>query len=135
MATRVSARLTRAGGRRFGLTVGAAFAAFGALLWWREHYYGAGVAALGGVLLIGAGLVFPGRLGLVYRAWMGLAAGMAKITTPVGLAIVYFGAFTPVGLLMRLVGHQPLARAPHAASRWVRRGPEVGHRSDMKRQF
>jgi hypothetical protein len=53
--------------------------------------------------------------------------GMSYVTYPVGvvassivLALVYFLALTPIGLTMRLFGHDPLTRKfePRAASYW-----------------
>ena len=57
--------------------------------------------------------------------------GMSYATYPVGfvvsyvvLALVYFLALTPIGLTMRLLGHDPLSRKfePGAKSYWKQRG-------------
>ena len=72
MATAISAGLSAKEGRKFGLTVGAAFLVLGALLWWRGRALAPWLGSLGAVLAL-AGLVVPARLGPVQRAWMGLA--------------------------------------------------------------
>ena len=73
MAARVPARLSAAGkprgahapafsaaeGRRFGLTVGGAFLALAALLWWRHHPTRTTVAAVLGALLVLAAAFAP----------------------------------------------------------------------------
>src|SRR5438093_4840490 len=95
LAGRISARLTVAEGRRFGLTVGAAFLALAGLAWWRGRVLTFDVAVGVGLALVIAALVVPARLGLFYRLWMGLAAVMSKVTTPIFMGIVYFVVVTP----------------------------------------
>lgn len=134
MAGPVPARLSAAEGRKFGLTVGLAFLALAALLWWRGKPHGALTAGvLGGLLLI-AGLVIPGRLGPVRDGWMRLAEAISRVTTPVFMAIVYFGVITPMGLLLRLGGHRALGRTQSGAGFWVTRSAS-DCRSDLTRQF
>lgn len=128
------ARLTPTEGRRFGYTVGAAFLALAAVLWWRGRNNGALVAAaIGGVLILAA-LLAPGGLGPVYRAWMGLARIISRVTTPVFLGAVYFLLITSVGLVLRVLGKDPLARAT-AGGTWRTRNSPADRRSDLKRQF
>lgn len=45
-----------------------------------------------------------------YRRWTAFFQGIGKVWTAVILAIVYFVSVGPVGLVMRLVGHDPLDR-------------------------
>ncbi len=135
LETRVPARLSSAEGRRFGLTLGAAFVVLGVVLSWRGRAGAAlGTAVLGAALLL-AGLVLPTRLGPVQRAWMGLAAALSRVTTPVFLGVVYFGAILPMGLLLRALGRNPLAHPGPQASRWIARPVEARSRRDMERQF
>ena len=126
MAAGVPARLTAAEGRKFGLTVGLAFAAFGGLLWWRDKPTAATVLlALGGVLIL-AGLVIPTRLGPVERAWMALAHAISKVTTPIFMGIVYFVVLTPIGWIRRRRGSPIVAPATRGISRWETRPPRDG---------
>ncbi len=134
METRVPARLTAAEGRKFAFTVGAAFAVLAGLLWWRDIARAATVlAGIAGALGV-AGLLVPGSLGPVYRAWMGLAALLSRITNPIFLGIVYFLVITPVGLLLWATGKRPLKRRKDATTFWVDR-PEGARRGDLRRQF
>jgi hypothetical protein len=66
---------------------------------------------------------------------MGMAAGISKVTTPIFMAVVYFGVFTPVGLLRRVAGRSPLRPRPPNASLWVIRGGEGKRPADMEHQF
>jgi hypothetical protein len=135
LETRVPARLSPAEGRRFGLTVGAAFLVLGGVFWWRQREASATVAlALGGALLL-AGILTPSRLGPVRRAWLGLGAALSRITTPVFLAVVYFGVIAPVGLVLRASGKNPLTRARRLGTAWVPRPEGTRSRRDLEHQF
>lgn len=130
----IPAGLTPAEGRKFGLVVGGAFLAIGALLWWRTHVTAASVAGVLGAALVLGGLLVPGRLGPVYRSWMKLALLISKVTTPVFMGVIFLLVLTPAGLLARLVGHRPLSRGRDAPSFWLSRRPEA-ERSGMDHQF
>jgi Saxitoxin biosynthesis operon protein SxtJ len=134
MARGVSARLTPAEGRKFGLVVGGAFLLLGALLFWRSRETAGSIVGLLGVVLILAGLVLPTRLGPVYRGWMAFALAISKVTTPILMSVIYFLVLTPTGLLARAFGHRPLARSRDAASYWQSR-PAGARRGDMDHQF
>jgi hypothetical protein len=113
--------LTPAEGRKFAWTVGTAFLALAGLFWWRDRPTVAVVlGALGGLLWL-AGLAIPGRLGPVYRGWMGLAHAISKVTTPIFMGIVFFIIIAPVGLLMRLVGRNPIRHRLMQGSYWYAR--------------
>jgi len=90
--------------------------------------------ALGGLLAL-AGVFVPGRLGPVYRAWMGFSHLLSRVTTPVFMGIVYFLILTPIGAIMRLFGRNPVRRRPAHGSFWIRRpaGAEQNHK--MEHQF
>ncbi|HEV2750272.1 MAG TPA: SxtJ family membrane protein [Gemmatimonadales bacterium] len=126
--------MTAAEGRRFGLTLGAAFLALGGLLWWRGRA-GAPVALVLGLLFLAAGVLAPGRLGPVRRMWLGLGEAISRVTTPIFLGIVYFGAILPIGLMLRARGRNPLTRHRSLPSGWVPRPVEARSRRDMERQF
>ena len=135
MARPVPARLSAAAtGRRFGLTLGAAFVALAALLAWRGRMTGGGIAgALGALLLLGA-LLAPAALVPVERAWMALAHAISKVTTPIVMGAIYFLVITPLGILRRRFGTPTVVRSRSDASQWVARERE-GRRSDLTRQF
>ena len=131
----IPARLSPAEGRKFGWLVGAAFLALGGVSWWRGHDRMATVMGAVGGLLGAGGLLFPGQLGPVYRAWMGLAKAISKVTTPLVLGILYYLVLTPSGLIRRILTKNPLVHPVNSGGFWVTR--EAGHRQrrDMERQF
>jgi hypothetical protein len=132
--TRIPARLTPAEGRRFGLLVGGVFLLLGGLSRWRGHQIAPDVLwTLGGALVLG-GLLIPGHLGPVYRRWMGLALMLSKVTTPIFMGLIYFGLFTPMGFLRRLLGKNALVRRD-VRTFWVHRDAGPSRRSDLSRQY
>lgn len=134
MAVHVPARLTVAEGRKFALTVGAAFLVLAGVTWWRGHpRVSITLAALGGALVL-AGLIVPGNLDRVYRAWMGLAHLISRITTPILMGLVYFVVLAPIAFGMRAFGYDPLRQRRRASSGWQPRDPGA-RRGDLSRQF
>jgi hypothetical protein len=135
LENRISAGLSAARqGRKFGLTLGAVFAALTILFWWRGKHVALQVTtSLSALLIIGA-IVVPRHLVAVERAWMRLAELMSAVTTPIFLGIVYYLVFTPIGLVMRLAGHQPMRHPDVNGSLWITRDPQAAQ-SDLRRLF
>ncbi len=132
MAHRIPARLTPAEGRKFAFTVGIAFGVLSAITAWRGHptamYIFGGLASA----LLLAGLLIPGHLGPVNRAWMGLALAISKVTTPIFMGVVFFIVIAPAGLLMRLFGRNPIRHRAVNDSYWA---PRDTARGGMTNQF
>ena len=135
MAEGIPARLSAAHGRRFGLTVGIAFSVVAGIVFWRDHLSAATVLGLLGGLLVIAGLVIPTYLGPIERTWMALAHAISKVTTPIVMAIMYLLVFTPIGLLRRGLGGNPLVHAPADRSYWRARREGARRSSSLERQF
>jgi hypothetical protein len=91
-----------------------------------------GIFGVLGVGLIAAGAVIPASLGPVYRAWMGLAHAISRVTTPVFMGVVFFAVLMPVGLVMRLFGRNPLKRQEVNQSYWAEPNQLRG---SLKNQF
>lgn len=81
----------------------------------------AGIAA--GIPLVGA--AFRPVLRLAYLGLSYATYPLGLVVSYVVLALVYFVALTPIGWMMRLVGHDPLGRRfePGRATYWTTRGP------------
>jgi hypothetical protein len=121
-------------GRKFGLTVGAAFLVLAAVLWWRGRGLAPWLGGLGAALAL-AGLLIPAHLGPVQRAWMGLAHLLSKVTTPIFMSVVYFLVLAPIGVVMRAAGRNPMAVKVRGDSFWFLRDEAPESRSSMERQF
>lgn len=97
--------------REFGLIVGGVFTLLGT--WWlyRGKFTSAAYAVVPlGLLLVLLGLLVPRVLVYPNKAWMTLAEGMSYVSTRVILAVVFFGVLTPIGLIKRAMGWDPLNR-------------------------
>jgi hypothetical protein len=57
------------------------------------------------------GYLHPSVIRPVYIVWMALAMPIGWVVSHLLLLMVYYLIFTPVGLLMRLVGYDPLTRS------------------------
>ncbi len=106
--------------REFGLVVGGVFVLLSA--WWlyRGKFSSVSHVTLPlGTLLVLIGLVYPRALVWPNRAWMKLAEGLSFVSTRVILAVVFFGVLTPIGLIKRALGWDPLRRrARSSGSYW-----------------
>jgi predicted LPLAT superfamily acyltransferase len=65
--------------------------------------------------------IYPRMLWPVYAAMTILGVCISFVITPVILATIYFGLFTPLALFFRLRGRDPMQRRfePDAATYWL----------------
>ena len=122
--------------RKFGLTVGGAFALLGVLFLLRHRssypfFLGAGA------VLTAFGVIWPRALKYVYIAWMALAFTLGFVMSNVILTLFFFLLVTPIGLLARLFQKDFLARKwdKQAASYWIQCARETRTAEDYERQF
>lgn len=106
--------------REFGLIVGGIFVLLSG--WWiyrgKFHSISPVTLPLGAVLVV-LGIVFPRALVLPNKAWMALAEALSFVSTRIILGVVFFGIMTPIGLVKRWFGWDPLnRRAPASESYW-----------------
>jgi len=103
--------LDSAGLRRFGLTTGAIVGGlFGLLIPWLFGLrYPIWPWVIFAVLALWA-ILAPASLGPVYRGWMRFGLILNAIMSRIILGIVFYLVVFPIGLLMRLKGHDPMAR-------------------------
>ncbi len=83
----------------------------------------AGAVVAASCLLALLGLCRPKSVRPVYVGWMYVVAPIGAVVSHAVLALVWLLVFTPVGLTLRLLGRDPLARRfdPKAATYWARR--------------
>lgn len=121
--------------RSFGLMVGGIFAVIG--LWpmlLRGEDVRAWFLCLAGFLIICA-LVWPKGLKPVYKVWMLIGHALGWLNSRILLAVGFYGFFTPIGLVMRVMGKDPMKRKLDSGARSYRvtRLPRPG--SHMKNQY
>jgi hypothetical protein len=97
--------------REFGLVVGGVLLALSAWWFYRGKFpvFSKYSLAIGAVLVL-LGLALPKALVWPNKAWMGLAEILSYISTRIILAVVFFGIVTPIGVIKRLFGWDPLHR-------------------------
>lgn len=105
------------GERAFGLSVGSACLGVAALSWWRGHPWMALAFLVAGTLLIGFGRLRPSALNVPSRVWWRFAQALGWINARILLTVFFAVVLTPVGLVMRMCGRNPL-RASHAPGNW-----------------
>jgi hypothetical protein len=106
--------------REFGLIVGGMLLLLSS--WWiyrgKFHRVTPVTLPIGSVLVL-LGLVIPRALYYPNKAWMALAEVLSYISTRIILAFVYFLVITPIGIIKRLSGWDPLdRRAARRESYW-----------------
>jgi hypothetical protein len=101
--------------RRFGLLMGAVIAGlFGALLpLLKGHAPPVWPWVLAALFVVPA-LGFPKALGPVHRVWMRIGHALGWVNTRILLTLVFYLIVTPMGVAMRALGKDPLARGGRA---------------------
>jgi hypothetical protein len=70
-------------------------------------------------------------------AWAKIGILMGRVVSPVVSGLLFFGVVTPTGLLLRLLGKDPLRLAPDrpASTYWIERRPPGPAPQTMSSQF
>ena len=122
--------------RAFGLAFSAVFVAMG--LWpWLRHGEPPRLWALGGALaFLALALLAPRRLAPLNRLWFRLGLALHAIVSPLVMGLLFYGAVTPMGLLMRALGKDILGlRRNDGPTYWRDRDPPGPAAGSMKNQF
>ncbi|OAN53073.1 SxtJ family membrane protein [Magnetospirillum moscoviense] len=122
--------------RSFGLVFAVLFAIIA--LWPLKDGGEIRLWALGAaVAFLVAALAAPRLLKPLNLLWFKFGMLLHHIVTPLVMGLLFFVTVTPVGLLMRATGKDPmrLKRDPAAASYWIERAPPGPAPETMKNQF
>lgn len=96
--------------RSFGVSVGGVMIAVAAFLIWRERLDRAAVVGGIGAVLVVLGLLAPTLLKWPSAVWWKFAMVLGYVNARIILTIAFAIVLTPIGLLWRLINHDPLAR-------------------------
>ncbi|MGH7380700.1 MAG: SxtJ family membrane protein [Candidatus Methylomirabilales bacterium] len=122
--------------RRFGFTVAIPLALLGGVGVWRGHAVLPLVLCGLSIILATLAVVMPRLLSPVHRVWMQMAHALGWFNTRVLLGLVYFFLMTPIGIVMRLMGRDPLdRRLKDRPSYWVERSRLGDTRGSMEHRF
>lgn len=82
-------------------------------------------------------LVAPKALKPLNLLWFKFGLVLHHVVTPVVMGLLFFVTVTPVGIMMRMTGKDPmrLKRDPAASSYWIDRVPAGPSAESMKKQF
>ena len=115
--------------RVFGLLLAAFFGLIGGLVWWS----GGPPTAVALLWSIGAGLgllyyAVPPLRRMMIRGWMRITFPLGWVLSHLVLALIYYLVFTPMALVLRALGRDPLQRRwePAAESYWSERRRSAG---------
>lgn len=123
--------------RNFAFVMSVAAAIVAGILWYNDSVQGMQIAGAVAGVFLAAGLLFPMVLKPLFVVWMGIARVLAFVNTHLILALVFYSLFTVIGLVMRLLGRDPLNRklSPTAKTYWHRREKPLLDRAHYERQF
>lgn len=123
--------------RNFGLVMACAGLVTAILFARSDRPIAAVVAGLFAAAVALAALAKPRLLAPLNRGWMSLGNSASRVVSPIVLGILFFGLFTPVALLLRLLGRDELRlrRQPGATSYWRLRDPPGPDSASFRRQF
>ena len=123
--------------RVFGFVIGTFFLLLG--LAPLRHNYGAfrwGFIEFS-VLFFFAGSAMPWTLGPLNWVWTRVAHLLQKVTNPLVMGVLFYLLITPVALVLKVLGKDPLNRRldPNAGSYWIKRQPPGPAPETMRQQF
>lgn len=128
--------IRRSSDRSFGLVM----AAFFAILWMapllrrdQPRWWSFGIAAM----FVAVSIAIPRILGPLNRVWTTLGSLMHRVVNPIVMGVLFFVTVTPMGLLMRAFGRDPLRLKieRESLSYWIPRNPAGPSPESMKNQF
>lgn len=125
-----------ASARAFGWVMAVALLLGSALAFYKGHgsYRWWAIAALLFALLAQWS---PKLLEPLNRLWMALGLLLGRIMTPIVMGLIYFGVITPIAVLARWRGVDPLRRNFDRAAKtyWIERDPPGPDPTTMERQY
>jgi len=123
--------------RTFGIGLTIFFLLVGSPLYYRGNFpnYRWFFAVSGLILLIAT--LRPGLLAPIHRVMARVARAIGWVNTMALLSIIFYGIFTPVGLLVKLLGRDSLDRKwdRQASSYWHKRDVVEFNKERYERQF
>ena len=82
-------------------------------------------------------IIKPSLLQPLNRLWFGFGMLLHKIVNPLVMGLLFFITVTPIALIFRLIGKDPLNRKldPNCESYWIERSPDEISPDSMRNQF
>jgi hypothetical protein len=96
--------------RAFGLSVGTVLLLIASYLAWRGYALATPIVGAIGVMLVVFGYMRPTLLKYPSAAWWRFALVLGHINARIILTLIFALVLTPIGLIWRLIGRDPLTR-------------------------
>ena len=122
--------------RKFGITLGIAFGLLSGLIYWRGKISPLPFFIISALFFF-FGLVLPGLLKPVQKAWMALSVILGWVMTRIILIVAFYLMITPIGLLARLFGKDFLNRKydRDAPTYWIPKKETPFDKKNYENQF
>src|SRR5436190_11225930 len=124
--------------RSFGITFAAIFALLGAFSYWHRGTSNTFYIVLAlSVVFAVVTATAPRLLRPLNLIWLKFGLLLHKVVNPIVMGILFFGVFTPMGFVMRVIGVDllRLKRKPAAETYWIIIRDESIADSSTKNQF
>ena len=123
--------------RRFGWMLPIVLGLIAGVSYWRGHATTANVLVAIGAGGFAGSVIVPSLWLRFFKAWMRLAEAMGFVMTRVLLGVFYFVIVTPVGLVMRLSGRDPLNTSfrDGKPTYWIDKDPVEATLDRYRKQF
>ena len=118
--------------RKFGYVLAAVLFIFSMVIWFK-HRYEIPAFTVSGLVFLWSGLlialiasIYPGTLKPLNTGMVVVAMIIGWIMTRVILTVLFYGVFTPIGLILRIIGKDNLnlRLEPDAKTYWIKR-PDI----------
>ena len=104
--------------RSFGISVGTVLLLVAAFMLWRGRITTAEILVAIGAVLVILGLTRPTLLKYPSAAWWAMAGVLGYVNARVILTVAFLIVLTPIGVLWRLLGRDPLQRRRRNFAGW-----------------
>jgi len=121
--------------RSFGLSVGGVLIVIAALLVWRGRVTRAEIVGVIGAVLVVGGAFAPKLLKWPSDLWWAFAMALGWVNARVLLSVLFFLILSPLGLLWRLTGRDPLSLRRSSYPGWTPYPERLRRREHFEHMF
>jgi len=121
--------------RSFGISVGTVLLLIAAFMIWRGRITAAGITGGIGAFLLVFGLTYPPLLKYPSKAWWAMAGVLGYVNARVILTVAFLIVLTPIGLLWRALGRDPLHRKRANFAGWSSYPARYRDRNHFNRMY
>ena len=110
-----------------------------AALWWKRSGQTTGPVVIASIAAVVGliGLIAPTAIRAIYVVWMIAVWPIGWVVSHVLLAAIFFGVMTPIGLILRAIGRDPMRKKLDRTAKtyWITRPAEESDSQQYFRQF